>query len=123
MDWAGLGVLLNLGADLLKGKIFPPKLKGQNHQGDRGTLQAVKLKKPRIHLFGHLHESGGWTCDEDTLYINIAALTSSTAATSSKPQETHGSYLISVPEPDGARDAGGASSSSSFLDEDAEAVM
>ena len=47
-----------------------------NHQGCEELVDRLKIVKPDIHVFGHLHESYGWhfgTGDDFTLYANVSA--------------------------------------------------
>lgn len=42
------------------------------HLGDIGLLKAVEDKKPRVHVFGHIHESHGTARKDSTLFVNAA---------------------------------------------------
>ena len=42
--------------------------------GDAELLKVVEKIKPKIHLFGHIHEQGGKTKKADTEFFNIACL-------------------------------------------------
>lgn len=46
-------------------------------QGDRALKRTVEDRKPFLHVFGHMHEAGGWNCDEHTMYLNAAAMRTS----------------------------------------------
>jgi Icc-related predicted phosphoesterase len=44
---------------------------GQNI-GDPDILVKVGQLKPKLHLFGHIHEAYGWKKTKDTLFVNAA---------------------------------------------------
>jgi Icc-related predicted phosphoesterase len=37
-------------------------------------LKAVKAKKPRVHIFGHIHGGAGTSENGDTQFVNAAYL-------------------------------------------------
>tara|TARA_Y100000034_G_scaffold136409_1_gene212690 strand:- start:3047 stop:3691 length:645 start_codon:yes stop_codon:yes gene_type:complete len=43
-----------------------------NFSGSKALLKSVKDKKPRIHSFGHIHDSSGVFTNNDTMFINSA---------------------------------------------------
>lgn len=45
-----------------------------DHVGCQDLLEAVQDKKPRIHCFGHIHESAGEHKTKDTHFINASIL-------------------------------------------------
>jgi Icc-related predicted phosphoesterase len=42
--------------------------------GDAALLEAIRLKKPKIHLFGHIHQESGSTHRLGTLHVNSAII-------------------------------------------------
>lgn len=42
------------------------------HWGSWTLTDRVKLLKPKVHVFGHVHNSHGIVRRDDTLYINAA---------------------------------------------------
>lgn len=38
-------------------------------------LEAVEEKRPRVHIFGHIHEGHGWTRRGETLFVNASSCT------------------------------------------------
>jgi Icc-related predicted phosphoesterase len=44
------------------------------HQGCRELLNAIKRIKPKIHVFGHVHQGYGVYQTPDTLFVNAALL-------------------------------------------------
>lgn len=42
------------------------------HWGSWTLTDRVKLLKPKVHVFGHVHNSHGIVRKDDTLYINAA---------------------------------------------------
>jgi Icc-related predicted phosphoesterase len=54
----------------------PPRgildLAGREHVGCEDLLEAVKRVKPKVHAFGHLHESYGTLRKGETLFVNAA---------------------------------------------------
>ncbi len=44
--------------------------KNFDHDGCEYLRWHVKTKKPKVHMFGHIHEDYGMTYDEDTIYVN-----------------------------------------------------
>jgi Icc-related predicted phosphoesterase len=47
---------------------------GQGHVGCEALLKKVKAVKPRVHVFGHIHESFGSFENKDTRFINASVL-------------------------------------------------
>ena len=43
--------------------------------GCADLLARVRLVRPKLHVFGHIHESAGTTADGGTLFVNAAAYT------------------------------------------------
>lgn len=61
------GVLDEVASPSIYGGNFNPKV------GDVELLAAIKRAKPRIHIFGHIHENGGKTTQlTDTTFINCS---------------------------------------------------
>jgi Icc-related predicted phosphoesterase len=46
----------------------------ESHVGDKDLLQAVKAVRPRVHVFGHIHESFGHTKNADIHFINASQM-------------------------------------------------
>lgn len=44
------------------------------HAGCDDLLERVKIVKPKLHVFGHLHDGYGVTETDDTIFVNAAAL-------------------------------------------------
>ena len=42
--------------------------------GDAWLREEVKIKRPRVHVFGHVHGQSGSICTSDTLYLNAAVI-------------------------------------------------
>lgn len=63
------------GIDVLITHGPPAGIKDRSSTGGRtgcvDLLERIKQVKPRIHLFGHIHEDGGVFRDEDTCYANV----------------------------------------------------
>jgi Icc-related predicted phosphoesterase len=66
----GLDVLISHGPPL---GVLDEAIKGK-FLGSRALLNAVLEKKPRYHLFGHIHESYGSAKNEHTQFYNCAIL-------------------------------------------------
>jgi len=45
---------------------------GRSHVGCEDLMRNVKLKKPRVHIFGHIHHGYGVTERDGTIFINAA---------------------------------------------------
>jgi Icc-related predicted phosphoesterase len=52
----------------------PRGWKGPEHVGCGELLARVKVVKPIIHVFGHIHAGAGYTQDEHTTYVNAAVV-------------------------------------------------
>jgi hypothetical protein len=55
--------------DWCEGPIFPA-----GPMGDEALRYMVKFIKPKLHMFGHIHEANGVCYDEDTVYSNAALM-------------------------------------------------
>ena len=49
---------------------------GNRHTGSFSLLERIKEIKPRLHIFGHIHESYGLYTDYKTDFINASQMTS-----------------------------------------------
>ena len=63
--------------DILVTHMPPYGIKDENEarekQGSPDLLKTVTERvRPRVHLFGHIHESHGWSRQNDTLFINAS---------------------------------------------------
>lgn len=67
----GLDVLITHGPPF---GILDQTAPGGEHLGCVELLKAVEAKKPRIHIFGHIHGGAGTFEKDDTRYINAAYL-------------------------------------------------
>jgi Icc-related predicted phosphoesterase len=67
----GLDVLITHGPPY---GILDQTTPGGKHLGCVELLKAVKAKKPRVHLFGHIHGGAGTFENRDTQFINAAYL-------------------------------------------------
>lgn len=43
-----------------------------SHWGSRSLLERVQQVRPMVHVFGHTHDSHGYTVKQGTVYINAA---------------------------------------------------
>ena len=43
-----------------------------NHWGSKGLRERVARTRPRVHIFGHVHNSHGCSDSDGTLFINAA---------------------------------------------------
>jgi Icc-related predicted phosphoesterase len=50
------------------------KTAGGQHVGCADLLETLKIIKPKLHVFGHIHEGYGYKQTEDTLCINASVL-------------------------------------------------
>ena len=55
--------------------------KHKNRKGRKGLLHAVKMYKPVLHVFGHVHDSHGSLLVNGTLFANVAICNSSNVLT------------------------------------------
>ena len=67
----GLDVLITHGPPY---GILDQTAAGGKHQGCEELLKAVKAKKPKVHVFGHIHGGAGTFEEGDTRFINAAYL-------------------------------------------------
>jgi len=67
----GLDVLITHGPPY---GILDQTARGGEHLGCVELLKAVKAKKPRVHIFGHIHGGAGTFENRDTRFINAAYL-------------------------------------------------
>ena len=67
----GLDVLITHGPPY---GILDQTTPGGKHLGCMELLKAVKAKKPRVHIFGHIHGGAGTFENGDTQFINAAYL-------------------------------------------------
>jgi Icc-related predicted phosphoesterase len=44
----------------------------ENHAGSKGLWESVKKIKPRLHIFGHIHEGHGIRHQDGTIFMNVA---------------------------------------------------
>jgi len=68
---AGLDVLITHGPPY---GILDQTAPGGEHLGCRELLNAVEAKKPKVHVFGHIHGGAGTFENGDTRFINAAYL-------------------------------------------------
>ena len=68
---AGLDVLITHGPPY---GILDQTAPGGEHLGCVQLLKAVKTKKPKVHIFGHIHGSAGTFENGDTRFINASYL-------------------------------------------------
>jgi Icc-related predicted phosphoesterase len=68
---AGLDVLVTDGPPY---GILDQTAPGEEHLGCVELLKAVKAKKPKVHIFGHIHGGAGTFENGDTRFINAAYL-------------------------------------------------
>ncbi len=68
---AGLGVLITHGPPY---GILDQATPGTEHLGCEELLKAVEAKKPKVHVFGHIHGGAGTFENGDTRFINAAYL-------------------------------------------------
>jgi Icc-related predicted phosphoesterase len=68
---AGLDVLITHGPPA---GILDQTAAGEAHLGCEELLQAVEQKKPRTHVFGHIHGGAGTFQNEATNFVNAAYL-------------------------------------------------
>jgi Icc-related predicted phosphoesterase len=47
---------------------------GEMHLGCKELLMAVEMKRPRVHLFGHIHGGAGTFESKATRFVNAAYL-------------------------------------------------
>jgi Icc-related predicted phosphoesterase len=66
----GLDVLITHGPPY---GILDEVSRGEN-VGSCSLLEEVKRKKPRFHVFGHIHEARGYRHCEHTDFLNVASL-------------------------------------------------
>jgi hypothetical protein len=67
----GLDVLITHGPPA---GILDQTVAGEAHLGCEELLQAVAQKKPRVHVFGHIHGGAGTFQNEATYFVNAAYL-------------------------------------------------
>lgn len=67
----GIDILITHGPPLGHGDVT---FRGE-HVGCRDLLEAVRRVRPRLHLFGHIHEGYGVTRDAYTTYVNASTCT------------------------------------------------
>ena len=48
------------------------KGKNDKHGGSKGLREIVEKRKPRFHIFGHIHQSRGNEKVGDTIFLNAA---------------------------------------------------
>ena len=65
----GLDVLITHGPPY---GILDQTTPAEEHLGCVELLEAVKAKKPRVHIFGHIHGGAGAYENRDTRFINAA---------------------------------------------------
>lgn len=68
---AGLDVLITHGPPY---GILDQTMSGEEHLGCAELLKAVQAKKPKVHVFGHIHGGAGAFENGDTRFINAAYL-------------------------------------------------
>jgi hypothetical protein len=68
---AGLDVLITHGPPY---GILDQTTAGGKHHGCEELLKAVKAKKPKVHIFGHIHGGAGTFENRNTRFINTAYL-------------------------------------------------
>ena len=68
---AGLDVLITHGPPY---GILDQTAPGEEHLGCEELLKAVKTKKPKVHIFGHIHGGAGTFENGGTRFINAAYL-------------------------------------------------
>lgn len=68
---AGLDVLITHGPPC---GILDQTAPGEEHLGCAELLKAVQAKKPKVHIFGHIHGGAGTFENSDTRFINAAYL-------------------------------------------------
>lgn len=83
---AGLDVLITHGPPY---GILDQTAPGQEHFGCPELLKAVQSKKPKIHIFGHIHGGAGLFENDNTRFINAAYLNERY-----RPQEPAGTIRI-----------------------------
>lgn len=47
---------------------------GRRHYGSKDLLQRVREIKPKLHLFGHIHDAYGQMTDQGTLFSNASVV-------------------------------------------------
>lgn len=47
---------------------------GNVNAGSQSLLDRIREVKPRVHIFGHIHEQYGRTHNRETLYMNVSVL-------------------------------------------------
>jgi Icc-related predicted phosphoesterase len=62
----GVDVLITHGPP----KGFGDETKGGKGEGCEDLLERVRAARPRLHLFGHIHESGGAWTEGATTFVN-----------------------------------------------------
>lgn len=67
----GIDILITHGPPLGHGDVT---FRGE-HVGCHDLLEAVRRVRPRLHLFGHIHEGYGVTRDAHTTYVNASTCT------------------------------------------------
>jgi predicted phosphodiesterase len=67
----GLDVLITHGPPQ---GILDQAIPGGAHLGCVELLEAIQAKKPKVHIFGHIHGGAGTFTKEDTRFINAAYL-------------------------------------------------
>jgi len=68
---AGLDVLITHGPPY---GILDQSAPGEEHLGCAELLKAVQKKKPKVHIFGHIHGGAGTFENGDTRFVNAAYL-------------------------------------------------
>lgn len=72
---------------------------GELRAGCADLRQRVRSVRPRIHLFGHIHDDGGaWTVD-DTVFVNCTTWECERAATVIDVDTHSGRVEVSAPSP------------------------
>jgi Icc-related predicted phosphoesterase len=74
---AGTDILITHGPPLGFGDSSPYAERG----GDADLLEAVRRVRPTLHLFGHIHQDGGFWREEDTALANVTTWECERAAT------------------------------------------
>ncbi len=60
---------------------FGDRSSSAGRNGCEDLLARVRVAKPRLHLFGHIHDDGGAWLDQDTWYVNVTTWECERAAT------------------------------------------
>lgn len=81
---------------------YPPygildRISLKNKGGSKGLLNFVKAVRPKIHIFGHIHEGYGSTSIEGTCFYNAAYL-NRTYSNKNKPHLINFSPPLTIKE-------------------------